>query len=279
MSGINVKETVKKRYGALAAMNTESCCAPPAASSCCGPAAEEVRSKDIGYSDEEIGSLPEGANLGLGCGNPLALAELKIGDTVVDLGSGGGIDCFLASKRVGLEGQVIGVDMTPEMLERARANAHKGGYTNVEFRQGEIEALPIDDDTVDVVISNCVINLSPDKPQVFKEMFRVLKPGGSFFVSDLVLTKPLPESIRESAAAYVACVGGATLKAEYLGAMSDAGFGSVEVTSEVHFPIESFFSDPKVAEFVQDIEKVPADDVKDAIDSLKSIKVRGSKPQ
>ncbi len=186
----------------------------------------------IGYSAEELQAIPEEARMGLGCGNPTALASLKEGEVVLDLGAGGGIDCFLAAIAVGKTGKAIGVDMTPEMLHRARDNARKGGYDNVEFRLGEIENLPVADNSIDAVISNCVINLSPDKARVFKEAYRVLKPGGRVMVSDMVLTRELPEDIKNSLAAYAGCVAGASLKEDYLATIAEAGFEDVEVLSE-----------------------------------------------
>lgn len=184
-------------------------------------------------------AIPAEANLGLGCGNPTALAGLKPGETVLDLGSGAGIDCFLAARRVGPTGRVIGVDMTPEMIDRARANARRGGFSNVEFRLGEIENLPLADSSVDVIISNCVINLSTDKPRVFREAFRVLRPGGRLLVSDLVLTSPLPAAVSQSLDAYVACVAGALTREDYLSAITAAGFKNIEVVTEKNFPPSS----------------------------------------
>ncbi len=213
-------------------------CAPQAgveAAGCCGSSTSglaDTLSRVVGYSDGELGSIPEGANLGLGCGNPTALASLKEGETVVDLGAGGGIDCFLASNAVGQTGHVIGVDMTAEMVSRARANAERGGYQNVDFRLGEIENLPVADGTVDAIISNCVINLSPDKRRVFSESFRTLKPGGRMMVSDIVLTGELPDEVRQSLAAYAGCVAGALPKEEYLAGLAEAGFEDVEVVTE-----------------------------------------------
>ena len=212
-----------------------SCCATPqqtaSAARCCSP--QQTVSKAVGYTDEQLGAIPDGADLGLGCGNPTALASLKEGEVVLDLGSGGGIDCFLAASKVGKNGRVIGVDMTPEMIERARENASKGNYGNVDFRLGEIEHLPVADNSVDVVISNCVINLSPDKAQVFKEAYRVLRPGGRVMVSDIVLLKELPDAIKSSVAAYTGCIAGASRKEDYLATVASAGFQDVEVVSEV----------------------------------------------
>src|SRR5512139_800267 len=223
-----IRQHVRAAYGAVARAESSGCCAP--STGCCAPsdqAVAELLSRGIGYSAEETAAVPEGANLGLGCGNPQAIAALKPGETVLDLGSGAGFDAFLAARQVGTAGRVIGVDMTPEMLSKARGNAEKGGYSNVEFRLGEIENLPVADGSVDVIISNCVINLSTDKPRVFREAFRVLRPGGRLMVSDLALKKPLPKEIRESVEAYVACIAGAMVKDDYLGAIRAAGFGDV----------------------------------------------------
>jgi ubiquinone/menaquinone biosynthesis C-methylase UbiE len=184
----------------------------------------------MGYADADVKEVPEGANLGLGCGNPVALASLKQGEIVLDLGSGAGFDCFLAAKKVGEKGKIIGVDMTPEMIDKARANAEKGNYGNVEFRLGEIEHLPAADNSVDVIMSNCVINLAPDKGAVLKEAYRVLKPGGRLSISDLALRKELPEKIRSSIEAYVGCIGGAILLEDYKTAVRAAGFKDIKVT-------------------------------------------------
>src|SRR5512139_234293 len=216
-----IKTYVRDRYARAASQGT-SCCQP--ASSCCGEERQtDIISKRIGYTDQELKMVPEGANLGLGCGNPLALASLREGETVLDLGSGAGFDCFLAARQVGKTGKVIGVDMTPEMLDKARGNAEKGDFTNIEFRLGEIENLPVADNQVDIVISNCVINLSPAKERVFREAFRALKPGGRLMVSDIVLLQELPQEIRNSISAYTACVAGAERKERYLDTIRAAG--------------------------------------------------------
>jgi SAM-dependent methyltransferase len=214
-----IKEEIRDKYGSIART----------AGSCCGSSPASDASKKVGYSDDDISAVPGGANLGLGCGNPVAIASLQPGETVLDLGSGGGFDAFLAAKKVGPSGRVIGVDMTPDMIERARANAKAGGYANVDFRLGEIEALPVEDNSVDVIISNCVINLALDKSRVFSEALRVLKPGGRFMVSDTVMTRPLPEPIQKSVAAYMGCISGALMKEEYLSMLRAAGFAKADI--------------------------------------------------
>ncbi len=268
-----IKTVVRERYGSIA-MEKGSCYAP--APSCCGGNRAEVVSKSIGYGDEEIRSVPEGANLGLGCGNPLAMASLKDGETVLDLGSGAGFDCFLAANRVGKKGKVIGVDMTPQMLDRARENARKENYTNVEFRLGEIENLPAADNSVDVVISNCVINLAPDKSRVFKEAFRVLKPGGRLMISDIVLLKELPENVRDSIHAYVGCIAGAAMKDEYLKTIKNAGFKDLQVLDEKTFPVEFLSNDPIGKEVIAKL-KMPMEEVEEIGKSIISIRVQGRK--
>lgn len=276
MKEAEIKKVVREGYAEIA-KKEGSCCAP--VSSCCGSTdlAQNI-SKGIGYSDEELTSVPEGANLGLGCGNPVALASLAEGETVLDLGSGAGFDCFLAAKKVGKQGKVIGVDMTPEMIEKARENARKSNYENIEFRLGEIENIPVADNSVDAVISNCVINLSPDKKQVFKETFRGLKPGGRLMVSDIVLLKKLPDFIKNSVAAYVGCISGALLKDEYLAAISEAGFGEVKVIDETVFPIEFMANDPTVQAVISKVS-IPLEEMEDIAKSVVSIKVQAVKPE
>jgi ubiquinone/menaquinone biosynthesis C-methylase UbiE len=227
-----LKDIVKKKYGSIAKTGG-FCCG--SGSSCCSP---EVLSEKAGYDRDELENIPGESNLGLGCGNPAASAELKKGEVVLDLGSGAGIDCFLAADKVGPAGKVIGVDMTPEMLEKARENAREGGYDNVEFKLGDIENLPVEDSSVDAVISNCVINLSTDKPQVFREIFRVLKSAGRFIISDIVLHKELPAEIKKSAEYYAGCVAGAMLKKDYIAGIKSAGFRKMEILEEKEYDFE-----------------------------------------
>jgi SAM-dependent methyltransferase len=245
--------------------------------SCCGGTslAEEI-SKRVGYTERDLAAAPEGANLGLGCGNPVALASLQEGDVVLDLGSGAGFDCFLAAQRVGTSGRVIGVDMTPEMIAKARENAQKGDYKNVEFRLGEIEHLSVADNSVDITISNCVINLVPDKRKAFAEIFRVLKPGGRLMISDIVLLQELPEVIKNSAAAYVGCISGALMKDDYLKTIQEVGFDDVHVVEETVFPIECMANDPTAQAIVKDA-RLPPERIKELEHSVLSIKVRGVK--
>ena len=271
----NVKKIVRKRYAKAATSRGSGCGCAPSASCCSAPTDEQV-SKMIGYSEAEMSAVPEGANLGLGCGNPTALAFLKEGERVLDLGSGGGFDAFLAAKKVGKSGKVIGVDMTPEMLDKARANAKKGSYTNVEFRLGEIENLPVANKSVDVIISNCVINLAPNKKRVFEEAYRVLAPNGRLMVSDIVLLKPLPEAIQKSAEAYTSCVAGAEIKDKYLGLIREAGFKEVKVLSEKNYPIEFIISEPEVNKIVSSLD-VTDEQLNETANSIVSISVSASK--
>ncbi|OGP87399.1 MAG: arsenite S-adenosylmethyltransferase [Deltaproteobacteria bacterium RBG_16_48_10] len=275
MSDKVVKKIVKEGYAKIAVQGG-SCCGP--ASSCCGsPNLVQDISRKIGYSDEELKAAPEGANLGLGCGNPVALASLQDGETVLDLGSGAGFDCFLAANKVGEKGKVIGVDMTPEMIEKAKENANKNNYGNVEFRLGDIEKLPVGDGSVDVVMSNCVINLLPDKGKIFREAFRVLKPGGRVMISDIVLLKELPKPIRESIEAYIGCVSGAIMKDEYLEKMETAGFEDVRVIDETTFPVEFMANDPTLNKIIKSREVV-AQKLEEISSSVVSLKVSAIKP-
>jgi len=273
----NVKKVVRQGYAKIA-KKEKSCCDTSTSCGCNTSETSEDISRRIGYTEEEISSVPDGANLGLGCGNPVALASLKEGETVLDLGSGGGFDCFLAANRVGKSGKVIGVDMTPEMIDRARENARKGKRENVEFRLGEIENLPVADSTVDVIISNCVINLSPEKKRVFEEAFRVLRPKGRLMVSDIVLLKKLPDVIRKSVQAYVGCLAGAEMKDKYLQMIRDVGFEEVKVVEEKSFPVEDMLNDPTAKAIVEKSE-IPPEKIKEVGNTVASIRVSGVKPR
>jgi len=227
-----IRQNVRSAYSEVAeASDSGACCGE--ASSCCGVSEDEqinsLISTRLGYSQGELDSVPEGADMGLGCGNPRAIASLRCGEVVLDLGSGGGFDAFLAAQEVGESGRVIGIDMTPAMISKARANAEKGGFRQVEFRLGEIEHLPVADTSVDVIISNCVINLSPDKPQVFREAWRVLKPGGRLAISDVVASTELPESMRNDPYLHSACVAGASLVSELEQWLETAGFEQISI--------------------------------------------------
>jgi len=229
----DVRSVVREKYGQIAEHGSSGC----GAGGCCGVTDTGSVLGMIGYGDADAAAVPEGSNLGLGCGNPLAFADAKAGETVLDLGSGGGIDCFLAARAVGPTGHVIGVDMTPAMIDRARTNAKTHRFANVEFRLGEIEHLPVADDSIDLIISNCVINLSPEKPQAFREAHRVLRPGGRVLVSDLVLVHEIAPEMRRSIELLVGCVAGASLRDEYLRHMRDAGFQDVEVLNETSYTV------------------------------------------
>lgn len=236
-----IRQQVRARYGEIAREDQRGCgCAP----SCCTPGAGNPAATDartLGYSPDDLASAPEGSELGLGCGNPTAIASIQPGETVVDLGSGAGFDCFLAARRVGERGQVIGVDMTPDMISKARANAERGGYRNVEFRLGEIEALPVADTAADLILSNCVVNLSPDKPRVCREAFRVLRLGGRLAISDIVALQPIPPALKADLAAYTGCVAGAATPAELEAMLAAAGFTDVRV--DVQAASRDFISD------------------------------------
>ena len=269
-----IRKVVRKRYAKIA--STSSSCCTPAASCCGGANAARDMSKRIGYTDDELETVPEGANLGLGCGNPVALASLREEETVLDLGSGAGFDCFLAANKVGKSGKVIGVDMTPEMLEKARENAKKGGYSNVEFRLGEIENLPVADNSVDVMISNCVINLSPDKRRVFAEAYRVLRPNGRLMVSDIVLLKELPAFVMNSLEAYVSCVSGAMIREEYLRTIENAGFKQVKIVDETVYPLDPTSDTPSANAIFQN-PKLRMEDIENIKKSILSVKVNAIK--
>lgn len=248
-----IKTAVRERYAGHVTAES-GCGTPPAGAASCGCAVDSSAgsiSEALGYDAEDIAAIPEGADLGLGCGNPLALLQLSPGETVMDLGSGGGIDCFVAARRVGSTGRVIGVDMTPEMIERARSNAASIGADNVEFRLGEIEHLPAADASVDVIISNCVINLVPDKAAAIAEALRVLRPGGRLSVSDIVLLGEVPLEIRDSVEAYVACLSGAVLLDDFLEMLHVAGFEAISVTEKRIFTPKDVVAEDLVAEFAE----------------------------
>jgi len=273
-----IRQLVREQYAKVALKQPEgsSCCGPSAntetpSMSCCGPTEtaenptqsscgsnacspiilpadkiegfREKYSAKLGYTEDDLNNIPEGANLALGCGNPTAHASIQEGETVLDLGAGGGLDCFIAANKVGKTGKVIGVDMTSQMVDRARENARKGNYDNIDFRLGEIENLPVANDSVDLIISNCVINLSPNKERVFNEAFRVLKPGGRVMVSDIVLLKELPDEIKENTEAYTGCISGAIMKDQYLGLIKKAGFQDVEIMEENSYSTIDFLLD------------------------------------
>lgn len=236
-----VREAVRDSYGKVATGQQSGCCSS-SSSACCGSSdIATVDSRRIGYSDDELAAAPAGANLGLGCGNPQAIAALTPGEVVLDLGSGAGFDCFLAARQVGLSGRVIGVDMTPDMLAKARENARTGGYINVEFRLGEIEALPVADNSVDVIISNCVINLSPEKDRVFREAFRVLKPGGRLAISDVVATAEIPDDVRADLGMLSSCISGASMVTKIELMLREAGFA--QLTIDVNEASRAFIKD------------------------------------
>lgn len=257
MQKSEVKKLVRERYGKIAEKSSSSCSTPSNQYSCGCNNPYDAQSISIGYTKDEIELSPEGANLGLGCGNPTASADLKEGETVLDLGSGAGFDCFLAANKVGKTGKVIGVDMTPSMIDKARENALKDNYENVEFRLGEIENLPVADNIIDVIISNCVINLSPEKSRVYQEAFRVLKPGGRIIVSDIVLPKELPDIIKKDSEAYAGCIAGAMLKEQYLQTIKGAGFKDLLILEEKPFEIAVMY-DGKTSNHIVSSTKIQA---------------------
>lgn len=270
-----IKRAVREGYARIAKQATSYY----ASRGCCGCAdiSDEI-SRRLGYTLEEIQAVPAESNLGLGCGNPVALGAPREGEVVLDMGAGAGFDCFLASTRVGPSGKVIGVDITSEMVDRARENARRGGYTNIDFRQGDLENMPVADRYVDLVISNCVINLVPNKRMVFKEAFRVLKPGGRLAVSDIVLRRELPDFVRRSTEAYIGCLAGAIMRDEYLRIIGEVGFQEIEVVEESSFPIEPLLSEAS-GPAATDMQRISSQELQEVEDSVRSIKVRAVRPR
>lgn len=260
--GADVRAVVREKYGDIAEGRASGC---GCGCGCSTSEGLEQTLSQLGYSAEQASAIPEGANLGLGCGNPIAHAQLRAGETVLDLGSGAGLDCFLAAREVGPTGRVIGVDMTASMIERARALATQHAFSQVEFRLGEIEHLPVESGTVDCIVSNCVVNLSPDKPQVFRDALRVLKPGGRLVVSDLVLTRALTPQQQQNVALYVGCVSGASQKDDYLRQIAEAGFTGIEVLEETRYMV----GQEALAEGSEE---------RDAFSAVVSVKVRAVRP-
>jgi len=261
----SIVQKVRERYGEIAEQSG-SCCAPSTGSSCCAPA--EKVSEQLGYNPEDLAALPEGADLGLGCGAPIHHLKLQPGETVLDLGSGAGVDVFIAAQQVGARGHAIGVDMTPQMLERARNNAAKGGFKNVEFRQGRLESLPVDDASVDAVTSNCVINLVPDKSRVFAEVARVLKPGGRLVISDIVLDGELPQAVKDDLLSYVGCVSGAERREDYFAKVESAGLTVTDVLTDTDVvAVGEEVSPDQVAQFASR-GGVSVDDLKGTVKSI-----------
>ena len=270
-----LKNAVKEGYGQIARRSTSK--SPFNWFACCSPseAATQI-SRQIGYTPEAIQSVPDGANMGIGCGNPLAFTALRTGDVVVDLGSGAGFDCFLAAPLVGETGKVVGIDITPEMVERATERARKGPYRNVEFLLGDIEAMPLPDQFADLIISNCVINLSTHKSAVFAEAFRVLKPGGQLMISDIVLLEPLPENIQQSVQGHIACISGAMLRDEYLELIQAAGFEEIKIEKQAHFPIELMMHDPVARQIVSEL-KLSQAEIERVAQSITSLSLSAQK--
>lgn len=280
MTSESLKKAVVASYGKLAQSTQKALVAK--LFPCCDPSDQLAHTDQvgtlIGYSQEELNAVPEGANLGVGCGNPAALATIAAGETVVDLGSGAGFDAFIVSKIVGDKGKVIGVDLSEDMLALARQHAAKGSITNVEFIKGDIEALPLPTGIADHVISNCVINLAPDKGAVFQEAFRVLKPGGKLAISDVILERELPAEIRQSLAGHIACISGAEKLTDYLQHIADAGFTNISIESKTQFPLEVMMADPQIQEAAQAMNmSLDSLEAQHIASSVKSISVSAKK--
>lgn len=262
---------VKDRYGKIASGELSGCCGTTGP---CGGAAETAVALEVGYGKKDLDAIPDEANLGLGCGAPIGFLDLKAGEHVLDLGSGAGVDVFLAARKVGPTGYVIGVDMTPEMLARARGNAVRHGFANVEFREGRLEALPVEDASIDAVTSNCVINLVPDKAVVFQEVARVLKPGGRIVISDILLDGRLPEALEKDVLAYVGCVSGAILREDYFGMAKSAGLGAIEILKDLDYLGAFAKAAPEEAQALLARAGVRAEDV---VGKVRSVTFRATK--
>jgi SAM-dependent methyltransferase len=276
MNNEKIQKNVKSGYANILKRNTRKSFLPNIFQ-CCDP--KEIATdigKKIGYSEDELRNVPEDANLGIGCGNPTGLASIKKGETVLDLGSGAGFDCFLASKETGETGKVIGVDITPEMVAQAKKNAEKGKYKNVEFKVGEIENLPIESNSIDLIISNCVINLSNQKNQVFKEAFRVAKSNGRIMISDIILLHDLPDYVKNSVEGHIACLAGAVRKEDYINAIARAGFSDISIDKEAPFPIELMLNDP-IAEKIVRENNLTEKEIKSIANSIASISISAKK--
>ena len=277
MNNEQIQKNVKSGYADIVKRNTKKSFLPNIFQ-CCDP--KEIATnigKKIGYSEEELKNVPEDANLGIGCGNPTALASIKKGETILDLGSGAGFDCFLASRETGETGKVIGVDITPEMVLQAQKNAEKGKYKNVEFKIGEIENLPVESNSIDLIISNCVINLSNQKERVFEEAFRVAKPNGRIMISDIILLKDLPAYVKNSVEGHIACLAGAVTKEHYINAITKAGFENISIDKQAPFPIELMLNDP-IAEKIVRENNLTEKEIKDIANSIASISISAKKP-
>jgi len=277
MESISVKESVIEGYGKLAKASKGGIISKLFA--CCDPTENASKvGKAIGYSEEVLSSVPENSNLGVGCGNPSALANISKGDTVIDLGSGAGFDAFIVSPMVEKEGKVIGIDLSDDMLDLARTNAKKGDYSNVEFVKGDIENLPLENDTADYVISNCVINLSLNKSDVFKEAYRVLKEDGEIAISDIVLVRELPDFVKNSLAGHIACVSGAEKIEDYTQYVKDAGFKDIEIKSKAEFPLELMLTDPQVIKLAKEMDfALDSEEAKDIASRVISISLTARK--
>lgn len=276
MDNYQIQENVKSGYADIVKRSNRAKLIPSFFSCCDIKGMVKEISHNIGYTDEELSNAPEGSNLGIGCGNPTALASIKKGETILDLGSGAGFDCFLAARETGETGKVIGVDITPEMVAQAKKNAEKGNYKNVEFKIGEIENLPIESDSIDLIISNCVINLSNQKRQVFAEAYRVTKPGGRIMISDIILLNDLPDYVKNSVEGHIACLAGAVRKEDYIDAVLKAGFTDINIDKQAPFPIELMLNDP-IAEKIVRENNLTEKEIKAIANSVASISISAKK--